>query len=110
MIKIILLVITIALAALGLTEFMYGMRASVWAPKCSDCATVLLLKENDAINQLEYAIFKSRWFGSRYSSCIIALTDQISEETLKNCRELTEDTEVVLVPTKYFENVINAVF
>ncbi|MBO4467802.1 MAG: hypothetical protein J5766_00740 [Clostridia bacterium] len=109
MIKIILLVITIALASLGLTEFMYGMRICAWAPKCSDSATVLLLRENDALNQLECAIFKARWFGSRYSSCIIALTDGISEETLKKCYALTEDTEVVLVPIKYFENVINAV-
>ena len=110
MIKIILIVITIALAALGLTEFMYGMRAGAMAPECSECATVLFLDEKEAVSQLEYAIFKARWFGSRYSSCIIALTDRISEETLKICRELTEDTEVVLVPVKYFENVINAVF
>ncbi|HCH28322.1 MAG TPA: hypothetical protein DEW35_02320 [Ruminococcaceae bacterium] len=110
MIKIILIVITIALAALGLTEFMYGLRACARAPECSDCATVLVLKDNEAEIQLEYAIFKSRWFGSRYSSCIIALTDRLSEETLKNCRALTEDTEVVLVPARYFENVINSLF
>ena len=110
MIKIILLVITIALAALGLTEFVYGMRICSWSPKCSNAATVLLLKEDDAISQLECAIFKARWFGNRYSTCIIALTDELSESTLKQCALLTEDTEVVLVPVKYFKNVINAIF
>ena len=110
MIKIILLVITVLLAALGLTEFMYGMRICAIAPECSNSATVLRLTEKDAVSQLECAIFKSRWFGNRYSSCIIALTDEISAETLKKCAELTKDTEIVLVPLKYFENVINAVF
>lgn len=110
MIKIILLVITVLLAALGLTEFVYGMRACAIAPKCSGSATVLLLNEEDAEKQLEFAIFKSRWFGSGQTSCIIAITDRLSDDTLKNCRQLTEDTDVVLVPVKYFENVINAIF
>ena len=110
MIKIILLVITVALAALGLTEFVYGMRFCALAPKCLNSATVLVLKEKDALSELEFAIFRSKWFGDRYSTCIIAITDDLTEETLNECRKLTEDTDVVLVPIKYFENVVNAIF
>lgn len=110
MIKIILLIITIALAALGLTEFVYGMRICALAPKCLNTATVLVLKEKEAISELEFAIFRSKWFGNRYSSFVIAITDDLSEETLSECRKLTENTDIILVPIKYFENVVNAIF
>ncbi len=111
MIKTVLTIIVILFAVLGLSEFLHSLRLACFSlgPK-RKTATVIVLDEDRAVEQLSYVISQSCWFGPQYSECIIAVTDSLSEETLRDCREYTKTSNVILVPNEYISNVINAVF
>lgn len=109
MVKIILLLLVIGLASLGLTEFMYGLRASSMFPKADNVFSVVVLCEESATEQLDYLMFNRRWFGNSQTALTVAVTDNLSDETLKRCYEKTKDTDVVLVPCEYLKNVMNSV-
>ncbi len=111
MIKAILFIMVFMLSALGLTEFIYSLKLSTLYKLDNDnIATVILLDEKTAVEQIKYAMFQFRWFGNRFSKRIIAVTDNLSDGTYEECRRLTADTEIVLVPNEFLPNVINSVF
>ena len=91
LIKYIALAVVLFLSVLGLAELMHGINLRVTSPRRKAVTySVVFLKDEDAEEQLAFAIEQQKWLGKAYSDYIIAVNSGISEKSDKACRYLAE--------------------
>lgn len=94
-IKYIVLAVVLFLSVLGLAELMHGINLRLASPhRKAVTYSVVLLKGEDAEQQLAFAIEQQRWLGKAYSDYIIAVNSGISEKSDKACRYIAEKNGV----------------
>ena len=90
-IKYIVLAVVIFLSVLGLAEIIHGLNLRVTAPRRKAVTySVVFLTDQDAEEQLAFAIEQQKWLGKAYSDYIIAVNSGISEKSDKACRYIAE--------------------
>ena len=91
LIKCIALAVILFLSVLGLAELMHGINLHLASPhRKAVTYSVVLLKGEDAEQQLAFAIEQQRWLGKAYSDYIIAVNSGISGKSDKACRYIAE--------------------
>ena len=107
----ILMVILSVFAILGITEFIHNLVFRVFSVEGdNNTASLVVLKEETAIEQMKLALFEYKWYGVSRTGKIIAVYDNLSFETLEIIKDFTRENDVILVPVEYVKNAINAVF
>lgn len=107
----VLIVILSVFAILGITEFIHNLYYSFLSAEGKEnAASLIVLKEETAIEQIKLALFEYSWYGLSHTGKIIAVYDNLSFETLEIIKDIVRENEIILVPTEYVKNVINAVF
>lgn len=107
----ILIVILSVFAILGITEFIHNLAFRMFSVDGSNnTASLIVLKEETAIDQMKLALFEYKWYGTSRVGKIIAVYDNLSFETLEIIKDFAREKDIILVPTEYVKNVINAVF
>ncbi|MCQ2455545.1 MAG: hypothetical protein MJ090_05350 [Clostridia bacterium] len=106
----ILLIILFVFAIIGLTEFIHSLAYSLISSQLDKTAVVIKLCEKTATEQLQAVLFEHNWFGSSYAKRVIAVFDDLSQETLDLCNDLARETDIIIVPTESVKNVIKSVF
>ena len=107
----ILIVILSVFAILGITEFIHNLALRVFSVEGdNNTARLIVLKEETAIEQMKFALFEYKWYGAANIGKIIAVYDNLSFETLEIIKDFARNEDIILVPTEYVKNVINAVF
>ncbi len=96
---------------LGITEFIHGLKLKLLAVERSqNNANLIVLNDDTALGQLSFAYSQMRWSGNDFCNVIIAVTDNLSKETLELCRAYSKKRRIVLIPSEYLKNVLNCVF
>jgi len=111
MIKVFIYFIVLLLALLGLTDILHFIvcRFLIDKNEIKECKLIVLQEEN-ATRILRYLIFKKKWYGKYFNKKIIAVTDNLSEETVTRCFEASLGCGIILVPSCVLKNVLNSVF
>ena len=107
----VLIIILSVFAIIGLTEFIHNLGYSfISVDGENSFATLVVLKEETAAEQMKLALFEYKWYGSARTGKIIAAYDNLSFETLEIVKDFARNEDIILVPVEYVKNVINAVF
>lgn len=89
-IKYIAMAVVLLLAVLGLSELMHGINLRITAPRRRAVTySVVFLTDEDAEQQLSFAVEQQRWLGRAYSDYIIAVNNGLSEKSDKACRYIS---------------------
>lgn len=89
-IKYIAMAVVLLLAVLGLSELMHGINLRITAPRRRAVTySVVFLTDEDAEQQLSFAVEQQRWLGRAYSDYIIAVNNGLNENSDKACRYIS---------------------
>ena len=106
MIKAFLVTIGIIFAMAGLCELIYILRLLIASPKgIRNNYTVLMLRESFAEAQLRFCAAQLKWLGGSFAQTVIAVTDGISKEKLREYSAVFTDG-FVFCPSEALGNVI----
>lgn len=110
MIESVLLVIGVLLAVSGLCEFIHTVRLLFILPKkCNKGINLLWLKKGKAISQLKFAYEQIRWYGNTYADHIIAVTSDLDQEELEECKKYTENSDIILCPSDVLSHIAECI-
>lgn len=110
MIESVLLAIGIILAVSGLCELIHTIRLAFLIPKKGRRGIMVIwLKSGIAAQQLKFADEQVLWYGNTYADHIIAVTSELSEEELNECRILTADNDIILCPSETLAHVAECI-
>ena len=108
----ILITIGVILAIWGLCELLHNLRLiSIFKAKNVKLLSVVFLKPNRAVSQLNFAAEQKNWLGGDFAEYIIGVTDGIDGEELKECKHIAENRGIVLCDKQQLSRVAdNLVF
>lgn len=110
MIETVLLAIGIIFAVSGLCDLIHTIRLAFIMPKKGRRGIVLLwLKSGIAEQQIKFAMAQITWYGNTYADHIIAVTSELSDEELAECRSLTADNDIILCPIDALTHVADCI-
>ena len=90
-IKYIAVALILCLSVLGLAELLHGINLRLASPhRKAVTYSVVLLKGEDAEQQLIFAIERQKWLGNVYSDYIVAVNNGLNEKSDKACRYIAE--------------------
>ena len=90
-IKYIAVALILCLSVLGLAELLHGINLRFISPRKNAVTyTVAFLTDEDAEQQLIFAIQQQKWLGNVYSDYIVAVNNGLNEKSDKACRYIAE--------------------
>jgi len=93
----ILIAIGVILAVFGLSELLHTIRlAFIFKEKKSKLLSIVFLKPGSAMSQLCFAAEQHNWLGGDFADYVLAVTDNISDDELSECKELAQKRGLVL--------------
>ena len=108
MFKLILFAIIIVLACMGLAELLHLLWMSFIAPK-SHLKTfyIVLLDDEDAVRQINYAGLQSNWLGRSFAEYRIAVYGNVPPTDNKECSNLAEKYDMIYCPKGLEGQILN---
>ncbi len=107
MIKSVLIVVCVLLAVSGLCEFIHTIRVAFCIPKKGRRGVMVVwLKPGICTQQIRFVSQQIEWYGSAYADHIIAVTSEVGDEELTECRALTENTDIILCPQEVLAHIV----
>ena len=101
MVKIVFIVSFSLLAIWGLCELVFYVRLLTFAPKeLLDTYVVFKLNDESALIQLNFLFEKYRWCGTAYTTAIIGIIDDLSDETILLCENFAINKDIYLRRSK----------
>ncbi len=101
MVKTILLVLCIVFAVLGLCEIIYFTKMFFYYPGVRSKNLIFVVLNNKyALKQLNFLWQKIKWQGDDYANAIIAITDNIDEFEMQNCKKFVFGKNIALCELK----------
>ena len=96
-IEAILIAIGVILAVFGLSELLHTVRLALTLKKKEvKLLSVIFLKSGDAVSQLCFAAEQRNWLGGDFAEYVVAVTDDITNGELTECKEFAEKSGFVL--------------
>ena len=81
----------------GICEFFYLIRLLFYFPKTrTKCYSLIVLKENFALKQLNFIWQKIKWQGEDFADGIVALTDNLKADELLICKKFVINKNIIL--------------
>lgn len=106
MIKTAFFILTVILAVSGICEFIHTVILLFKRPECGQKAvSVIRLEKGNAIKQLSYAFEQLRWHGDAFAFHIIALSSDIEDIELEECRRFAAQLPITLCGLAQLEHV-----
>ena len=106
MIKTAFFIITVILAVSGICEFIHTIVSFFKRPECGQRAVnVIRLKNGNAVRQLDYAFDQLRWHGDAFACHIIALSSDIEDAELEECRRFAAELPITLCGIAQLEHI-----
>lgn len=88
---LLLFFVFLVLFIFGLCEFLHFLHLKLIFPKRDMRSTlVIMLNEQNALKQIIFAGEQLRWLGDKYADRVIAVSEDLSEDTLNECILLAE--------------------
>lgn len=110
MIKGVLICITVLLAVSGLCDIIHTIRSWVFSSKRPrNNYSIIYLKCGDAVSQLKFVNEQYRWYGTDFAEYIIAITDDVSNEELKQLEQAFDGNEYIFCPSVALPNVLRSI-
>lgn len=104
MIKSLLLVLALIFTVIGICEALYFFRMIFFNPGTYfNKYTIVFLKKNYSIKQLEFLWQKIKWHGSEFATAIIAITDNIDSDEIDCCNRFIIGKNIELCDMKSLE-------
>ena len=92
MFELLAVLVVTFLAVWGLGELLHSVKLKFLRPKKKEkTILVVLLKEPEAIYQLNHTVAKFRWLGSNYADHIILSGNDLSDKTICACKNIAEN-------------------
>ncbi len=103
-----LILLTAALAMLGLAEVLHNFKMFLLKPKKERPSyRLVFLEGDDALQTLNSAIAEYRWRGGRYAENIIAVYSFLKPDALSECRKTAERYNVILLSCNELSGVVS---
>lgn len=94
-IKYIAVALILCLSVLGLSELLHGINLRITSPRGKAVTySVVFLTDEDAEQQLSFAVEQQKWLGKAYSDYIVAVNNGLDEKSDKACRYIAEKNGV----------------
>lgn len=94
-IKYIALAVVLCFAVLGLAELIHGINLRITSPRRKAVTySVVFLTEDDAEQQLFFAVEQQKWLGRDYSDYIVAVNNGLNEASDNACRYIAKKNGV----------------
>ncbi|MEE0808955.1 MAG: hypothetical protein U0L84_06335, partial [Acutalibacteraceae bacterium] len=95
MVKIVFIVSFSLLAIWGLCELIFAIRLLVLTPKERlDTYLIFRLNNDNALLQLYFLYEKYKWCGTAYTTAIIGIIDDLSDETILLCENFARNKDI----------------
>lgn len=96
-IEAILIAAGVILAVFGLSELLHTVRlAFIFKKKEVKLLSVVFLKPESAVAQLCFAAEQRKWHGGDFAEYVVAVTDDITDEELIECKEIARKDGILL--------------
>ena len=106
--KLILFFVILILAILGLSEFLHILKLLFISQKRKMYTRLYIeLHEDTALKQLAFAGEQLLWLGSKYAEKVVAVGDGLTEETLFECKRLSEKYGIEILCERKDKNGCN---
>lgn len=89
--KLLLFFLGIIFSLFGFCEALHILKLYVIFPKRKMNSTlVIILNEETATNQIIFAGEQFKWLGTKFADRVLAVSEDLDEETVKECKILAE--------------------
>ena len=97
MVELLLLGLLAVFTIAGICEFVYLIRLMFYFPYVkTNSYSLVVLKEDYAVRQLNFLWQKLKWQGEDYASGIIAITDNLGYDELIDCSKFIVNKNIIL--------------
>ncbi len=89
--KLLLFFLILIFSLFGFCEALHLLKLFIIFPKRKmNSSLVIILSEETAINQITFAGEQLKWLGTKFADRVLAVSEDLNEETVKECKMLAE--------------------